>query len=78
MTGPQCVKVQLFGFNFRELREMIKPEILELIRKHRLTYLEGGSRFPKFDNRGNRTKSKNHSRLCKLDSYIRINFSRKI
>ncbi|XP_060591544.1 engulfment and cell motility protein 2-like isoform X2 [Ruditapes philippinarum] len=41
-----------------ELREIIKPEITELIRKHRLTYLEGGSRFPKFDNRGNRIKNR--------------------
>jgi hypothetical protein len=50
-----------FCDDFRELREIIKPEITELIRKHRLTYLEGGSRFPKFDNRGNRIKSMHHS-----------------
>ncbi|XP_052815236.1 engulfment and cell motility protein 2-like isoform X2 [Mya arenaria] len=41
-----------------ELREMIKPEILELVRKHRLTYLEGGTRFHKYDNKGSRVKNK--------------------
>ncbi|KAL3859447.1 hypothetical protein ACJMK2_009667 [Sinanodonta woodiana] len=41
-----------------ELREKIKPEIMELIALQRLNVLEEGSRFPKFDSRGVRTKNK--------------------
>ncbi|KAL4234046.1 Engulfment and cell motility protein 3 [Mactra antiquata] len=41
-----------------ELREVLKKDTMELIRKHRLNYLEGGSRFPKYDNKGNKMKGK--------------------
>ena len=39
---------------------MLLPEIKELVIKHRLNYLEGGTRFPKYDARGNRAKCKYH------------------
>lgn len=47
-----------------ELREMIRPEITDLIKKHRLTYLEGGSRFIKLDAKG--TKMKNRYQFWRL------------
>ena len=33
------------------------PEIKDLIIKHRLNYMEGGTRFPKYDTRGNKARS---------------------
>ena len=33
------------------------PEIKDLIIKHRLNYMEGGTRFPKYDARGAKTRS---------------------
>lgn len=42
----------------RELRDMLMPEVMELITKHRLNYLEGGTRFPKYDAKGNRTRNR--------------------
>lgn len=41
-----------------ELREMLMPEIKDLIVKHRLNYMEGGTRFPKYDAKGNRTRNR--------------------
>ncbi|XP_052231190.1 engulfment and cell motility protein 2-like isoform X2 [Dreissena polymorpha] len=41
-----------------ELRAMLKPEIMDLIRRQRLTYLEGGTRFHKYDEKGNKVKNR--------------------
>ena len=35
-----------------ELRDMVKPEIIELIKQQRLTYLTEGTRFDKYSPKG--------------------------
>ncbi|XP_074646878.1 engulfment and cell motility protein 1-like isoform X2 [Tubulanus polymorphus] len=41
-----------------ELREQIKPEIIELIKEQRLNYLVNGTMFTKYTSKGNRAKDK--------------------
>ena len=40
------------NFTHSELRNQIKPEIMELIKQQRLNYLIGGSRFAKYSKNG--------------------------
>ncbi|XP_073979588.1 engulfment and cell motility Ced-12 [Rhodnius prolixus] len=41
-----------------QLKEMVTPEILELIQRHRLGFLVDGTRFTKYSQRGQRIKDK--------------------
>ena len=61
-------------FVFRELREMIRPEVMELIRKQRLHHLVQGTQFNKYS-RGGIVKGKNDNKYtinastCEQDSF---------
>ena len=57
MSSDKEVTKLIVLIYFRELRDMLMPEIKDLIIKHRFNYLEGGTRFPKYDTRGNRARS---------------------
>ena len=48
-----------------ELREKIKPEIIELIKEQRLHYLVEGTQFTKYSSRGARMKGRFMIRLDK-------------
>ena len=52
------------AFAILELRDMVKPEIIELIKQQRLLYLMEGTRFDKYTNKGSALDSIPKSFVC--------------